>query len=198
VENQRDGVSRLWRLTAVVAIAAALTLTLISRDCAKQIVALRNEDSARIAELDHQTRALASELEDRNRDLATLQNQVLASGQLTQAVLAPDAHLIRLAPLPPAPNSAGILAVTPLHNHAILQVAGLPIPPTDKEYEFWWIGSKSGSVKAALFAPDTRGEATIASTLPPVGEKLLASAVTLERVGGVDKPTGAIYLRGGP
>ncbi len=196
--SQRDGVSRLWRLTAVAATAAALTLALISGDYAKQIVALRNEDSARIAELDHQTRALASELEDRNRDLATLQNRVSTSGQLTQAVLAPDARLIRLAPLPPAPNSAGIVAITPLHNHAILQVAGLPTPPPGKEYELWWVGSKSGPVTAALFAPDTRGEATITSTLPPVGEQLLASAVTLEPVGGVDKPTGAMYLKGAP
>jgi hypothetical protein len=159
---------------------------------------LRNEDSARIAELDRQNGILASELEDRNRDLAGLQNQVSANGQLTQAMLAPDARLIRLAPRQPAPNSAGIIAVTPLHNHAILQVAGLPTPPPGKEYELWWIGSKSGSVKAALFAPDTRGEATFASTLPPAGERLLVSVVTLERVGGVDKPTGAIYLRGGP
>jgi hypothetical protein len=53
-------------------------------------------------------------------------------------------------------------------------------------------------VKAALFAPDTPGEATITSTLPPVGEQLLASAVTLEPVGGVDKPTGAMYLKGAP
>ena len=161
-------------------------------------MALRNEYGARIAELDRQNGILASELEDRNRDLAGLQNQVSANGQLTQAMLAPDARLIRLAPRQPAPNSAGIIVVTPLHNHAILQVAGLPTQPPGKEYELWWIGSKSGLVKAALFALDTRGEATIASTLPPVGEKLLASAVTLERVGGVDKPTGAIYLRGGP
>lgn len=196
--SQREGVSRLWRLTAVAATAAALTLAFISRDYAKQIVALRDEDSVRIAELDRQTRTLASELEDRNRDLATLQNQVSTSGQLTQAVLAPDARLIRLAPLPAAPSSAGIVAVTPLHNHAILQVAGLPMPPPGKEYELWWIGSKSGPVKAALFAPDTRGEATITSTLPPAGEQLLASAVTLEPAGGVNKPTGAIYLKGTP
>jgi hypothetical protein len=153
VHNRRDGVSGLWRLTGVVASAAALTLALISRDYAKQIVALRNEYAARIAELDRQNGILASELEDRNRDLAGLQNQVSANGQLTQAILAADARLIRLAPRQPAPNSAGIIAVTPLHNHAILQVARLPTPPPGKEYELWWIGSKSGPVKAALFAP---------------------------------------------
>ena len=196
MQNQHDGVSGLWRVTAVAATVAALALALTNRDCAKQIVALRNEDSARIAELDHQTGVLGSELGKRNRDLATLQNQVSTNQQLTQAVLAPDARLIRLTPHQPAPNSAGIVAITPSHNHAILQVAGLPIPPPGKEYELWWIGSKSGPVKAALFAPDTRGEGTIAATLPPVGEPLLASAVTLERAGGVDKPTGPMYLRG--
>ena len=196
MQNQHDGVSSLWRVTAMAATAAALVLALISRDCAKQIVALRSEDSARIAELDRQTGALGSELGKRNRDLATLQNQVSTNQQLTQAVLAPDARLIRLTPQQPAPNSAAIVAITRLRNHAILQVAGLPMPPSGKEYELWWIGSKSGPVKAALFAPDTRGEGTIAATLPPVGQPLLASAVTLERAGGVDKTTGPMYLRG--
>jgi anti-sigma-K factor RskA len=106
--------------------------------------------------------------------------------------------MIRLAPLAPAPASAGLVAVTPSRNHAVLQVAGLPAPPPGKEYELWWIGSKSGPVKAALFAPTAHGDATVASTLPPAGEQLLASAITLEPAGGVDKPTGAMYLKGAP
>ena len=165
---------------------------------ANQVTAIRADDSARIAALDRQTRALASELDDRNRDLAVLRGQIAVSGQLTQAVLAPDARMIRLAPLAPAPSAAGLVAVTTALNHAVLQVAGLPTPPPGKEYELWWIGAKSGPVKAALFAPTAQGDATVASTLPPAGEQLLASAITLEPAGGVDKPTGAMYLKGAP
>jgi anti-sigma-K factor RskA len=194
----RSGVSRGWRIAAVAASSAAVILAIMMGDYAGQIAAIREESSAQMAALDRQARTLASELEDRNRELAMLRDQIAVSGQLTQAVLAPDARIIRLAPLQPAPDATGIVAVTPARNQAVLQVAGLPQPPPGKEYELWWIGSKSGPVKAALFAPALHGEATVASTLPPAGEQLLASAITLEPTGGVDKPTGAIYLKGAP
>jgi hypothetical protein len=35
-------------------------------------------------------------------------------------------------------------------------------------------------------------------SLPPAGEHVLLSAVTLEPAGGVSKPTGAMYLKGAP
>lgn len=194
----RAGVSRGWRIAAVAASAAAILLAVMTTNYANQVATSRQEDAARIEALYQRSRSLAQELEDRNRELATLRDQVSTSGQLTQAVLAPDARMIRLAPLAPAPDAAGLVAVTPLHNQAVLQVAGLPTPPPGKEYELWWIGSKSGPVKAALFAPTAHGDATVASTLPPAGEQLLASAITLEPAGGVDKPTGAMYLKGAP
>lgn len=195
---ERIGVSRAWRVAAVAAAAAAIALFVTTGNYANQVKAIRADDSARIAALDQQARELAGELDDRNRDLAVLRGQIAVSGQLTQAVLAPDARMIRLAPLAPAPSAAGLVAVTSTHNQAVLQVAGLPTPPPGKEYELWWIGAKSGPVKAALFAPTVQGDATVASTLPPAGEQLLASAITLEPAGGVDKPTGAMYLKGAP
>ena len=196
--SARAGVSRGWRIAAVAASAAAIMLAVMTTNYATQMAAARQEDAARIETLYQRSRSLAQELEDRNRELATLRDQVSVSGQLTQAVLAPDARMIRLAPLAPAPDAAGLVAVTPSRNQAVLQVAGLPTPPPGKEYELWWIGSKSGPVKAALFSPTAHGDATVASTLPPAGEQLLASAITLEPAGGVDKPTGAMYLEGAP
>jgi anti-sigma-K factor RskA len=32
--------------------------------------------------------------------------------------------------------------------------------------------------------------------MPPEGEEIVASAVTLEPAGGTDKPTGSMYLKG--
>lgn len=194
----RNGVSRAWRVVAVAASVASIALAVTIGNYATRIVAIREQNSSRLAALEMQERTLASQLVDRNRELATLRDQISVSGRLTQAVLAPDARIIRLGPLPPAPDASGIVAVAPARNQAVLQVAGLPQPPPGKEYELWWIGSKSGPVKAALFAPAAHGEATVASTLPPSGEQLLASAITLEPAGGVDKPTGAVYLKGAP
>lgn len=189
---------RAWRAAALAASAAAAVLAITTANYANRAAATRAEDSARIVALDRQARDLASELDDRNRNLAVLRRQIAVSGELTQAVLAPDAQMIRLAPLAPAPSAAGVVAVTPSRNQAVLQVAGLPTPPPGKEYELWWIGAKSGPVKAALFAPTAQGDATVASTLPPAGEQLLASAITLEPAGGVARPTGAMFLKGAP
>jgi anti-sigma-K factor RskA len=194
----REGVSRAWRIVAVAASVASIALAVTIGNYATRIVTIREENSSRLAALEMQERALTSQLQDRNRELATLRDQISVSGRLTQAVLAPDARIIRLGPLPPAPDASGIVAVAPARNQAVLQVAGLPQPPPGKEYELWWIGSKSGPVKAALFAPAAHGEAIVASTLPPPGEQLLAGAITLEPAGGVDKPTGAMYLKGAP
>lgn len=196
--SARAGVSRVWRIAAVAASAAAIILAVMTSNYATQITATRQADAARIAAIDRRSRLLANELEHRSRELATLRDQISLSGQLTQAVLAPDARMIRLAPLAPAPDAEGLVAVTQSRNQAMLQVAGLPTPPPGKEYELWWIGARSGPVKAALFAPTAHGDATVASTLPPAGEQLLASAITLEPAGGVDKPTGAMYLKGAP
>ncbi|MGH8014141.1 MAG: anti-sigma factor domain-containing protein, partial [Candidatus Binataceae bacterium] len=105
---------------------------------------------------------------------------------------------IKLGPLPPAPKAAGVLAFSPSRGHAMLQVAGLPRPPQGKQYELWWIGAKSGPVEAALFTPGPHGAATVSSSMPPAGERILASAITLEPAGGVPKPTGPMYLKGAP
>jgi hypothetical protein len=47
-----------------------------------------------------------------------------------------------------------------------------------------------------LFEPANQGATIVSLDLPPPGEVVLASAVTLEPLGGVDKPSGAMYLKG--
>ena len=190
----RPAVARGWRAATAIATAAAILLAVFT-------VKLSNRqqiDDIRVAGLEQQSRTLVDLLREGKREVIALRNQLAAQGQLTRAVLAPDARMIRLGPLATAPNAAGLVAVTAAGNRAVLQVAGLPTPPPGKEYELWWIGAKSGPVKAALFIPNIQGAATVASTLPPAGEQLLASAITLEPAGGVDKPTGAMYLKGAP
>jgi anti-sigma-K factor RskA len=192
------GVSRGWRIATVAVTAMAIMLAVMTDNYATRMAMMRQHDSARLTALNRQVRWLAHELEDRNQELATLHDQVSISGQLTQAVLSSDVQMIRLAPLASSPNAVGFVAVTRSRHHAVLEVVGLPMPPPGKEYELWWIGSKSGPVRAAVFAPRTSGDATVASPLPPAREQLLASAITLESAGGVDKPTGAMYLKGAP
>jgi anti-sigma-K factor RskA len=78
----------------------------------------------------------------------------------------------------------------------MLEVSGLPPTPDDKEYEVWWIGAKQGPLRAGLFEPLSSGATIVSLDLPPPGEVVLASAITLEPRGGVEKPSGAMYLKG--
>ncbi|HYL57488.1 MAG TPA: anti-sigma factor, partial [Candidatus Acidoferrales bacterium] len=90
----------------------------------------------------------------------------------------------------------GVVAINRAAGTAILHASGLPPTPSDKTYEVWWIGAKQEAVKAGTFEPAS-DEATIVSlNLPPPGEAVTASSVTLEPLGGLDKPTGATYLKG--
>lgn len=189
---------RRWRIATAVAAAAAVVLAMVAGRYASDAELARQQSADRIAALLDQNRALAVANENQRRELAIAHLKLSASGRLTQAMLAPDARVIRLGPLAPARGAAGIVAVSEADRQAVLHVAGLPAPPPGKEYELWWIGAKSGPLRAAVFAPGANGSATVASTMPPTGERLLASAITLEPAGGVNKPTGAAYLKGVP
>ena len=47
-----------------------------------------------------------------------------------------------------------------------------------------------------MFETPAEGIAKVELVLPPEGEEVIASAVTLEPTGGTEKPTGAMYLKG--
>ena len=97
---------------------------------------------------------------------------------------------------PPSPSATGTVALNHTQGTAMLEVNGLPPTPDDKEYEVWWIGEKQGPLSAGLFEPLSHGATIVSLDLPPPGEVVLASAITLEPRGGVDKPSGAMYLKG--
>ncbi|MGO9264917.1 MAG: anti-sigma factor domain-containing protein [Candidatus Binataceae bacterium] len=194
----RRGELRRWRVSAAIAAGVALLMTVVADRSARQLVATRTAADAQIAALANRTRARDVQLIERDQELTSLRDQLATVSQMTRAVLAPDFHMIKLQPMPPAPDAAGLVAMSASRGRCVVEVAGLPMPPPAKTYELWWIGSKSGPVRAALFNPGPHGGATVAPGMPPAGETILASAVTLEPAGGMDKPTGAMYLKGAP
>ena len=74
---------------------------------------------------------------------------------------------------------------------------GMPQPPPGKEYQVWFMTEKEGPVSAGLFTPDQNGTGWVLAAPPSklFGE-IKAAAVTLEPVGGLQKPSGEMYLRG--
>jgi anti-sigma-K factor RskA len=184
---------------AIFGSAAAAAVVAIVVSYAFLNSQLRNntsETSNEIAALTAKVIELERNLDTTGDQLAALQARVAQTTDLTLASLGPDARVARLAGLPAAPSASGTVALNHSQGTAMLEVNGLPPTPDDKQYEVWWIGEKQGPLRAGIFEPLSHGSTIVALDLPPPGEVVLASAVTLEPRGGVDKPSGAMYLKG--
>jgi anti-sigma-K factor RskA len=77
----------------------------------------------------------------------------------------------------------------------IIYVFDLPAPPSDKDYQLWYV-TKNAKISAAVFRTDEQGQTVLKLTLPPDAlAGLAATAVTLEPRGGSPQPTGKFYLK---
>ena len=175
---------------AVVAIAVSYAffnsrVSNVTTDTSNEIAAL----TAKVIEVQRNVDTTGDQL-------AALEAKVAQITDLTLASLGPDSRVVRLAALPASPSATGSVALNRTEGTAMLEVSGLPPTPDDKVYEVWWIGEKQGPLKAGLFEPLSHGATIVSLDLPPPGEVVLASAITLEPSSGVEKPTGAMYMKG--
>ncbi|MGD0117288.1 MAG: anti-sigma factor [Candidatus Binatus sp.] len=184
---------------AILGSAAAAALVAIAVSYALVTSRIRNitaGTSNDIAALTTRVIEMQRNLDTTGDQLAALQAKVAQTTDLTLASLGPDARVVRLAGLPASPSANGTVALSSSQGSAMLAVSGLPPTPDDKQYEVWWIGKKQGPLRAGVFDPLNQGATIVSLDPPPPGEVVLASAITLEPRGGVDKPTGAMYLKG--
>ena len=197
-DRSRRGSSggRAFAILGSAAVAALVAIVVSSVFVRSQLARLSSETSNEVTALTAQLIAMRRDLDTTGDKLAALQSKVAQTTDLTLASLGPDARVVHLSGLASAPSAAGTVALSRTEGTAMLQVTGLPPTPDDKQYEVWWIGEKQGPLKAGLFEPANQGATLVSLNLPPPGEVVLASAVTLEPRGGVDKPTGAMYLKG--
>ena len=179
------------------AIAAAVVAIVVSYAFLNsQVRSNTSETSNEIAALTAKVIELERNLDSTGDQLAALQVKVAQTTDLTLASLGPDARVVHLAGLAASPSANGTVALNHIQGSAMLEVNGLPPTPDDKQYEVWWIGEKLGPLRAGIFEPLSQGATIVSLDLPPPGEVVLASAITLEPRGGVDKPSGAMYLKG--
>jgi anti-sigma-K factor RskA len=186
------GFAMLGSAAAAALVAIAVSYALVNSRM-RTITAGSSND---IAALTARVIEVQRNVDTTGDQLAALEAKVAQSTDLTLASLGPDARVVHLAPLPAAPSAAGTVALNRAAGTAMIQVSGLPPTPDDKEYEVWWIGEKQGPLRAGVFDPLNHGATIVSLDLPPPGEVVLASAITLEPRGGVEKPSGAMYLKG--
>jgi len=76
-------------------------------------------------------------------------------------------------------------------------IVNLPAPPSDKDYQLWYVTNKAHKISAQIFRPESHGHTVLTLTLPREAlAGLAATAVTLEPKGGSLQPTGKFYLMG--
>jgi len=178
------------------AVAAAVVAIVVSYAFNSRQRSDTSDTSNEIAALTAKVIEVQRNVDTTGDQLAALEAKVAQTTDLTLASLGPDARVARLAGLPASPSATGTVALSPAQGTAMLEVSGLPPTPDDKEYEVWWIGAKKGPLRAGMFEPSSHGATIVSLDLPPPGEIVLASAITLEPRGGVEKPSGAMYLKG--
>jgi hypothetical protein len=158
--------------------------------------AARETATFEVAALRARTDDLQRGLESASARIADLKTQLSLTSSLTLAAFSPDARVLHLSGLAAAPKANATVAFSPSSHTAFMQVSGLPPAPADKIYEAWWIGRQAGPIRAGLFEAPAEGVAKVALIMPPKGEEIVASAVTLEPANGTEKPTGTMYLKG--
>jgi anti-sigma-K factor RskA len=195
--SQRDPMRRpRFAILTSAAAAALIAIVVSSIFFTQRLRRITSDTSNEIAALTERVILVQRDLEATGDKLAALQTRLAQTTDLTLASLGADARVAHLAGLAPALSAAGTVALNRAQGAAMLHVSGLPPAPDDRIYEVWWIGAKRGPLKAGLFEPLSQGATIVALDLPPRDEMVLASAVTLEPRGGVDKPTGTMYLKG--
>jgi hypothetical protein len=190
------GVSPVWRGLALLALAAVVVLALLAT---KYAAALRYEliaGSAERAALNDRITSLEHDVVAAHSQIASLHQQLEASGKSVQAALTPDSRIIHLAPLGALPNASAAIAESPLKSEAVLLVSGLPPAPAGESYELWWIGPHGEAIKAATFHLDPNGAAIADATVPPASAHVVAGEITLQPSQTADEPDGTIYFRG--
>lgn len=111
---------------------------------------------------------------------------------VVQLLTSPDSHLAKLAGTNMAPGANAMLAYDK-SGHAMLMTKGLPAVPAGMAYQLWYIKDDK-KMPGKVFRPDAAGNGMLEDQIPAVAREAAVFAVTLEPEGGVQAPTGSIYL----
>jgi hypothetical protein len=197
VDQPRRGGNR--SIVTRLSIAAAIILALYSAGVTARLMNVQRAYDARadqLAYLQSRFTTLEHEAQQAESKMESLSRVLSERIRLEDVLDAPDLQLTRLAPLAPAPRAHAVIVMSRTSHAAMLRASGLESPPAGKIYELWWITKRKGPVPAGTFTAELGNEAIAKVDPPPIGELVMASAVTLESAGGARKPTGAMYLKG--
>jgi anti-sigma-K factor RskA len=144
-----------------------------------------------------ENRAAQASMRAMTAQLDKMQKDLKQSNEFFQLVTSPGTRMMELDGTSEAAGATAKLAYDKT-GHAMLVAHGLPRVPAGKEYQLWYIVSGKPPMPGKAFAPDDSGSATSTEQMPAVALDADVFAITLEPAGGVESPTGAMYLRTNP
>lgn len=180
----------LWTFKAAAAILLAGMLGLLL---------YTQQQTTLVDQQETQISVLQSELEQRNELLTQLETELERKEELLAILESREVNLILMAGQETNPDGYGKIIWDPENERALLQVANLPEPAPDKDYQLWLIKDQQSPVSAGIFSFEQSSTDLfyrIDQLNEPPSDVSNTFAVTLEPKGGASQPTGSMYLVG--
>lgn len=180
----QGGVSPGWRF----AMAAGLALLIWSGWSQLQL----HREVDRLAT---DRNGLRQELAIVRNDLSETRSELAKTLLAGRIVSAPLSRSVLLAGLEAAPDSSARTYVDPGTSRAVFYASNLQPLSNEETYQLWFIADGT-PVSAGTFEVESDGSGTVLVEDVAAFDSLQAWAVTIEPVGGVPQPTGAMVLLG--
>jgi len=123
-----------------------------------------------------------------------MRQQLAQSNEFIQLVNTPGARVSDLSGVDLGKGATAKLAYD-RNGHAILMASKLPNVPSGKAYQLWFIVGNKPPLPGKTFVPDSTGKGMLMDQVPVEALDAAIFALTVEPAGGVNAPTGPIYLR---
>lgn len=134
-------------------------------------------------------------MEARNQLIEDLRTELNDKARVLHIMQAPIVRIAELNGLPPSPDAIGKVVWDPEQNKAVFYGTNLSAIPSDKDYQLWMLKGNQ-PISASVFVPDSGGNVISEFDTISDDENISAFAITLEPKGGVEQPTGEMYLIG--
>lgn len=142
---------------------------------------------------------LSEQVDTQLSQITELQSQLERQEQLLTVLSAREITLVNMNGLEPSPEGYGKILWDSENGEAVLQLANLPAPPQDKDYQLWLIKEGQNPISAGVFnfdQPSTDLFFRIEQLNEEPSTQSNSFAVTLEPKGGVPQPSGDMFLLG--
>lgn len=154
---------------------------------------------AAVLSLSYISYQLSDKVETQQTQLTELRTEMERQEQLLNVLSAREVTFVSMDGLDPSPEGYGKIIWDPDQGRAVLQLANLPAPPADRDYQLWLIKEGENPISAGVFNFDQPSNdlffqvEQLNEQPSPLSNTF---AVTLEPKGGVPQPTGDMFLAG--